>query len=523
MMDFSEGTYDISISCGSGPLCAGDCKCDAEFPAVTFERYGDGSYSFYERISGEWDRPCAGVNTPFSIYGLIEDINGVPVVRSVSYSDVPCQVGSGNSSLVSREVGFFNVVGVRNEDGSIVFHSDALGADLIVKPSAKAAHSYDDVVNDDREEVYTYYDYGLEAELEAEAEDVNLSADADEVSTVETTDYEYFEDFFNVEDDESLWDVSENYGEEEVSDLVEDEHRAYDETTTHVTAQEPETAQPTDSQVAHPEPELVASYEDEPEQLGDNLGETEVTEEEVHSDYHAEEAEEGVQVSHLEEELAGEHQQEETGALEAEEESEYHHYTDADAHHTAETDTVTFAAEEAVASHEVETQEMAVEEAEETEAVDNQVQEQVAEVAEEEALGDYYVPVTETVEETETVTLAAEEAAASHEVETQEMAVEETEAVDNQVQEQVAEVAEEEALGDYYVPVTEAEPTVVAQEQEYVEEETSSPEEHTVDVHVPAEETAIAAAPSVEEEEASIAQAEAEEEEDEGSWWKLWW
>ncbi|MGN7661191.1 MAG: hypothetical protein ACTJLK_01015 [Anaplasma sp.] len=490
MMDFSEGTYDISISCGGGPLCAGGCGCNAEFPAVTFERYGDGGYSFFEHTSGESDRPCAGVNANFSIYGSMENVNGVPVIRSVSYSDVPCQGGGSDySSSVTREVAFFNVAGVRREDGSVVFHNDSLGADLIVKPSAEPARSYnshDDIVSGSREE--TYRDFG--------AEDVStaLSTDGDEISTVEsdslqdvvveTAGYWYSEDLRG-EDEMSWWDASENYGEESY-DRVEDEHQSHDETTVHVTVQESETVPPTDSDVAYPEV-LVSSYESEPEQLGSDSGETEMTEagthsDRAHSDYHAE-AEGEVQVPYLEESLSPV----------TPEESEHHL---AGSTYSEESLTLT-----------------GIEEANGQHAHEAGVTRDIEETSP--AHTDVYYTVA-----TETVTLTTEGVSESHEgeMETQEMV--ENEEPGGQLQEQVTEVSEEVPMPGAHVPLTEAEPTVVTQEHE---KETSAPEEHTV--YVPSEpvlaEPAVTVAPAAAEEEA--AEAEAEEGDEGSDWWGNWW
>ncbi|ASI48296.1 MAG: hypothetical protein AB8U69_03170 [Anaplasma ovis] len=138
MVDFGEGTYNVSISgtCSSSELCTGNCDCNTEFTAVTFERTCnggacDGGWWFWAENVPEVSTGCRGTQSS-AIHGYVEDVGGVPVARFVSYYDAPCQnFTEGQYSVVTRGLEFSGIKG-KEDDGRIVFHSDALNTDLII-------------------------------------------------------------------------------------------------------------------------------------------------------------------------------------------------------------------------------------------------------------------------------------------------------------------------------------------------------------------------------------------------------
>ncbi|MCU7611150.1 hypothetical protein [Anaplasma capra] len=144
MVDFSEGTYNVSISGGNNALCAGDCSCDAEFTAVTFEHGYDGHWWFWGGSNGDAVN-CEGITTVYhSISGaILEDVDGALVARFVSYVDTPCgRVDEEQYSVVNRGLEFSELKGREEADGRIVFHSDTLNVDLTL---VKATGTQDDV------------------------------------------------------------------------------------------------------------------------------------------------------------------------------------------------------------------------------------------------------------------------------------------------------------------------------------------------------------------------------------------
>ncbi len=155
MVDFGEGTYNISISgsVSNSELCTGNCDCNTEFTAVTFERAHDGSWWFWAENVAEASAGCRGTHTS-AINGYVENADGGPVARFVSYYDAPCQnFAEEQYSVVSRGLEFSGIKGQEGDDGRIVFHSDVLNTDLIiVKVNEAVAEELDATIAEPAEE-----------------------------------------------------------------------------------------------------------------------------------------------------------------------------------------------------------------------------------------------------------------------------------------------------------------------------------------------------------------------------------
>ena len=133
MVDFGEGTYNVSISgtCSNSELCTGNCDCNTEFTTVTFERAYDGSWWFWAENAPEASAGCRGTQSS-AIHGYVEDVGGVPVARFVSYYDAPCQnFTEGQYSVVTRGLEFSGIKG-KEDAGRIVFHSNVLNTDMVI-------------------------------------------------------------------------------------------------------------------------------------------------------------------------------------------------------------------------------------------------------------------------------------------------------------------------------------------------------------------------------------------------------